>query len=173
MTLEFDLFVGVYQKDVNNYIIVDEKGKYKSKGAYVKKLNPLDYDLPIVNKAIVNNFIYGIPVEQTINECDSLIEFQKIVKVSNKYLYGTHGNNKLNERVLRVFASTSLNDEGVFKVKKQDTGNAYRVEKIANTPSQCFIMNENIAGAKVPRKLDRTYYVQVATDRLNAFKGVK
>lgn len=172
MGLEFDIFVGVYQKDVNNYLIVDENGKYKSKGAYVKELNPLDYDLPIVNKALVNHFIKGIPVEKTIRECDNLIEFQKVVKVSNKYLYATHGNEKLNEKVLRVFASRSLNDEGVFKVKSNDN-NMYRVEKIANTPENCFIMNENIASMKVPRRLNKQYYIDVANKRLNDFIGVK
>ena len=36
MKLEFEEFVKVIQKDVNNYILVDAEGKYKSKGAYVK-----------------------------------------------------------------------------------------------------------------------------------------
>lgn len=31
-----------------------------AKGAYVKKLHPLDNDLPIVNEAIVNCFLKGI-----------------------------------------------------------------------------------------------------------------
>lgn len=31
-----------------------------AKGAYVKKLYPLDNDLPIVNEAIVNYFLKGI-----------------------------------------------------------------------------------------------------------------
>ncbi|MDF2612803.1 MAG: hypothetical protein K0S71_589 [Clostridia bacterium] len=168
MILEFDLYAGVYQKDVNNYIIVDQEGKYKSKGAYVKKLNPLDYDLPIVNKAVVENLTKGVPVEQTINECNELIQFQKIVKVSSKYQYGLYGNTKLNERVLRVFASRSDNDQGVFKVK-----NSERVEKIANTPPRCFILNENIKGAKVPRKLDKTYYIGIANKRIQDFIGGK
>ena len=74
MRLEFDEFQKVYQKDVNNYIIIpsgplrDEKGKprWKGKGAYVKKLSDLDYDLPIVNRAIVNYFLHGISPETTI-----------------------------------------------------------------------------------------------------------
>lgn len=36
LKLEFDEYRKVFQKDVNNYIIVDSNGKYKSKGAYVK-----------------------------------------------------------------------------------------------------------------------------------------
>ena len=54
MELEFEEYVKVIQKDVNNYILIDDDGKYESKGAYVKKLNPLDNDLPIVNKAVVD-----------------------------------------------------------------------------------------------------------------------
>jgi DNA polymerase elongation subunit (family B) len=41
LNLEHDEYVKVVQKDVNNYIIIDAKGKYKSKGAYVKKLNDM------------------------------------------------------------------------------------------------------------------------------------
>lgn len=172
MILEYDIFTGVWQKDVNNYIIVDEKGGYKSKGAYVKKLNQLDYDLPIVNKALVQYLINDVPVEDTINSATELIDFQKIVKVSSKYLYGMYGNERLNERVLRVFASKSIRDQGVFKVKSGNLTETYRVEKIANTPPKCFIVNENIQGVKVPRKLDRQYYIDVTNKRIKDFLGV-
>lgn len=98
MRLEFDEFQRVFQKDVNNYLIVpagpllDEKGKprWKCKGAYVKKLSDLDYDLPIVNRAIVNYFLHDIPPEQTIMECSDLRDFQKVVKVSSKYKYAIY-----------------------------------------------------------------------------------
>lgn len=165
--LEHDKYCKVIQKDVNNYIIVDESGKYKSKGAYVKKLNKLDYDLPIVNKALVNYFLYNIPVEKTILECDELIEFQKIVKVSSKYKYAIHNNRILSEKTLRVFASRVRSDGGVFKVKINTQ------EKIANTPARCFIMNEDINGMSCPRALDKRWYVEVANKRINDFKGVK
>lgn len=56
---------------------MDEDGKYKSKGSYVKKLNNLDYDLPIVNEAIVNCFVKGNDPEETIFSCKELIKFQK------------------------------------------------------------------------------------------------
>ena len=37
LVLEFDEYRRVFQKDVNNYIVVSPDGKYQSKGAYVKK----------------------------------------------------------------------------------------------------------------------------------------
>lgn len=164
MGLEYDIFTEVYQKDVNNYIIIAEDGSYKSKGAYVKKLNKLDYDLPIVNEALIKYFTKGIPVQKTIIECDELIKFQKVVKVSSKYLYAVHGNKKLSERVLRVFASRSADDGTVFKIKSLD-----RMEKIAGTPDRCFIINESVSGLKVPRKLDKSWYVETALKRLTDF----
>ena len=85
LDLEHDKYVKVIQKDVNNYIIVDEKGKTKSKGAYVKKLNKLDYDLPIINKALVAKLISDTPIEETINNCNELKEFQKIIKLTHLY----------------------------------------------------------------------------------------
>lgn len=168
MELEFDIFVKVFQKDVNNYIIVDDQGHYKSKGAYVKKLSHLDYDLPIINKALINFYLNNIPVETTINECDRLKDFQKIVKVSSKYLFALHGIKKLNEKTLRVFASNDPKDNGVYKLKKID-GNP---EKFASTPEHCFIVNDDVNDLAVPIKLDRQWYIDLAHKRLNDF-GVK
>lgn len=168
LTLEWDIHDKIYQKDVNNYILIDNDGKYKSKGAYVKQLKKIDYDLPIINKALVNYFIYNKSIEETINECDKLIEFQKIVKISNLYSHALYGNKKLNEKVLRVFASTDNKAPGVFKVKGKD-----KVEKIANTPEHCFINNEDITNETIPEYLDKQYYIKVAKDRLNDFFNPK
>lgn len=161
------MFIEIYQKDVNNYIIIDKDQKYKSKGAYVKKLNNLDYDLPIVNKALIEYFTKGIPVEKTINDCNQLREFQKIVKVSNKYMYALYGEERLPEKVLRVFASKDKNAKGVFKVKTEE-----RIEKIGNTPPRCFINNDNVIDLKVPDYLDKEYYIEIAKKRINDYLGI-
>lgn len=167
MNLEHDLIKKVIQKDVNNYIIVMNDGKIKSKGAYVKELNKLDNDLPIVNKALMEYFINGIRVEDTINYCNDLIEFQKVVKVSGKYNYALHGDKVLSEKVLRVFASKSRKDPGVFKLHK----NKENPDKIGGTPERCFIENGNIIGVKVPRKLDKQWYIDTANKRIKDFLG--
>ncbi|KAF1274318.1 MULTISPECIES: DNA polymerase domain-containing protein [Bacillus] len=167
LDLEWDVYEKIYQKDVNNYIIIDKDQKYKSKGAYVKKLNNLDYDLPIVNKAMIEYFTKDIPVEKTINECDQLREFQKISKVSNKYMYALYGEERLPEKVLRVFASNDEDAKGVFKVKTEE-----RIEKIGNTPPRCFINNDNVIDLKVPDYLDKEYYIEIAKKRINDYLGI-
>lgn len=174
--LEHDEYVKVFQKDVNNYVIIDAKGKYKSKGAYVKKLHKIDYDLPIVNKALVDYLVHNIPIEDTINNCDDLIEFQKICKLTSLYKASMHGDNVLDERVLRVFAS-KVGHPGVFKIKEirdSKTGAiTERIEKIGNTPESCFIVNDNIISTKVPPILDKQWYINLANKRLNDFLGGK
>ena len=183
LELEWDIYSKIYQRDVNNYIIVDSKGNYKSKGC-VKKKNPIDYDLPIITNAIINYCVNGTPVEDTVNNCNDLIEFQKIVKISHLYksaFYGTvkqitEGKSKytvvdegqeLKEKVLRVFASNNKNAKGVFKIK-----NEKKVEKIANTPDKCFIYNDDVIGVNCPKELDKQYYIDLAKKQLNDFLGV-
>lgn len=166
MKLDYKIFTKIYQKDVNNYIVIHEDGSYESKGAYVKKLESLDYDLPIVNKALIKYFINGISIEETINNCNDLKEFQKIVKVSNKYQYAQHGNKRLSERVLRVFASKDPKDSKVYRMNSRN-----RLEKISYTPDRCFIRNDDVNGKRIPRKLDKEWYMDVARNRIHDFLG--
>lgn len=163
LNLEWEIFSKIYQKDVNNYIIINNEGKYKSKGAYVKKLSDIDYDLPIINTALINYFVNGTPVEQTVLKCEELKQFQKIVKITSLYKYALHGDKKIKEKILRVFASND-GSPGVFKFKGED-----KIEKIGNTPDSCFIWNEEVNGIGVPKYLDKEYYVALAQKRLQDF----
>ena len=165
MGLEFDEFTRVYQKDVNNYVLVAADGSMKTKGAYVKKLGPLDYDLAVVNKALVEFMVHGVPVEDTITADDDLIDYQRVVKVSGKYKYGVHGHERLTDRCFRVFASTCASDGMVGRVK---AGKA-KPEKFGNTSEHSFIDNGDVHGKKCPDYLDKAWYIQLAKTRLAQF----
>ena len=102
MQLGFDYIREIWQKDVNNYVFVDEDGNLERKGPYVKHLHDLDYDLPIVNQAMVDYMTKGIPVETTVNRCEELRDFQKIVKISSNYKVGWHNGEYLTDRTFRV-----------------------------------------------------------------------
>ena len=167
MQLGFNTITEIWQKDVNNYLFRFEDGKIERKGAWLKELNNLDNDLPIVNEALVKFMTDGVPVEKTIMECDHLKEFQKIVKVSNKFLCGWHNGQNLAEKTFRVFASVDSNDTFIGKVKIKKGAEA--VEKFANTPDHCFIWNDAVNMVTVPAKLDKKYYVDIAKARLKAF----
>ena len=165
MGLEFDEFTRVYQKDVNNYVLVAADGSMKTKGAYVKKLGPLDYDLAVVNKALVEYMVHGVPVEDTIMADDDLIDYQRVVKVSGKYKYGVHGHERLTDKCFRVFASTRESDGMVGRVK---AGKA-KPEKFGNTSEHSFIDNGDVHGKKCPGYLDKSWYIELAKTRLAQF----
>lgn len=165
MELDFEEYVKVIQKDVNNYILVAADGSYESKGAYVKKLKPLDNDLPIVNEAVVNYLIHNVDPEDTIFNCTELIKFQKIVKISNKYEYARYKNQIMDETVFRVFASIDKDDGELLKVRDGSSS------KIAYTPDRCFIENGDVTKMSVPSKLDYWWYLDLANKRINDFLG--
>jgi len=166
VSLAFDpIITKIWQKDVNNYLFTDEVGGVESKGAYVKELSALDYDLPIVNKALKKYMIDGTSIESTINAADELIEFQKIVKLSGKYDYVEHNSKQYRNKCYRVFASRSTRDGIIYKCRNG------KADKFANTPEKCFLNNGDIRGAKVPANLDRQYYIDLAYERLRQFGG--
>ena len=167
MELEHDDITKVIQKDVNNYLFVNKNGEIKSKGAYIKEINILDNDLPIINKALKKYFLNNIPIRQTIEECDDLIEYQKCVKLGGKYSHAIHNNKEIKLKVLRVFASKDSNDSSIYKVKK--TTGTY--EKVGNTPDNLFIYNDRVKDVKVPEILDKEWYINIAEKRALEFLG--
>lgn len=163
MRMEFSFYTKVFQKDVNNYLLVGADGKTKTKGAYTKNLSKLDYDLPIINKAMVEFMTKGISVEQTIRECDELIMFQKIVKLTGKYEYVEHDSIRYNYKCYRVFASSHKSHGQILKCKGE------KKDKFANTPDRCFIDNGDIKGVKVSAILDKQWYIDLAKERLKQY----
>lgn len=188
--LELDNLSEIYQKDVNNYLWIAADGSVERIGAYLKELSPIDNDLPIINKALVEYMVHKIPVEQTINQCDDLIQFQKIVKLSSNYKWVEHEHCTPNEvwtgvrvrkmhleypkvikytyKSYRVFASSDMKDGRLLKCGgKKASG-----EKFANTPEHCFLFNDSVEGVKVPAKLDKQWYIDLANKRLKQFEVV-
>lgn len=171
MELEFDEISSIHQKDVNNYVCKFANGKLERKGAYVKELGPLDYDLPIVNEAVVRGLVDGIPAEVTVNECTEFIKFQKVVKLTGKYEYVKHNDQKFTYKCYRVFASKDPLDGPIYKVKKKikKGEEVLADEKFANTADSCFIFNDDISDVPIPSKLDRQWYIDLANKRLKDY----
>jgi hypothetical protein len=184
--LAFDSLKTIYQKDVNNYLFVQDNGDVERIGRYLKQLSPIDNDLPILNKALVEYMVNGTPVEDTINNCNDLGMFQKIVKLSNLYDHVEHEHCKPKKvetgvRVIkshyeydktitytyksyRVFASLDDNDGRLMKVR-----NNGKKEKFGSTPSHCFIFNDETKGVPVPEKLDKQYYIDEVKRTMKMF----
>ena len=181
MEFEIDEYTKLIQKDVNNYIAVKKNGELECKGAMVKFNKPIDNDLPILNDAVRNYLAYDIQVEQTINECEEYIKFQKVIKLSAKYKEIWYGNgvsgkdNKITSingellkgKVHRVFASKRQSDGSIYKLKIEKGIKSY--EQFANTPTHLFIDNEDVHDKSIPEYLDKEYYINEAKKRIDMF----
>lgn len=165
LNMSFKFYKKIVQKDVNCYVAIDYDGKLKRKGEYVKELSSIDFDLPIVNEAVVKFLTEDILPEDTIRSCTELRKFQKIVKVSNLYMCAWHNEKQLTGKIFRIFASSDTSDKNITK---QKTHGATK-EKFAKTPERCFIDNGDITNKTVPFKLNKQWYIDLAIKRIEDF----
>ena len=67
--------------------------------------------------------------------------------------------------MLRVFASKSSKDYSIMKMKADG-----KLEKISYTPDRVFIDNSNIINKEIPEQIDKTWYINLAKERLESFE---
>lgn len=157
-------------------------GSLERKGKYVKENNPLDNNLPILNEALVKYITEGIPVEDTINNCNDMIMFQSIYRLSGKYKFAWHNGEYLTNKTYRVFASKDKNDTFLTKCTEKTSGNVtyhrdgynlyidrYKGDKFQDCPEHCFIYNQSVKDIPMSIKLDKGWYIEMAKKRLAMF----
>lgn len=173
--LEEDSVVKIAQKDVNNYVEVQPGGKAKAKGGYlVKGISTvgafnINNSCCIVATALKEYFVNGTPVEDTINQCDDIFQFQIVAKAGAKYKEAYHVVGDVKEpvqKVNRVYATADTKYGKLFKVKAEDDSTA----KIEMLPEHCIIDNDNQLSIS---DVDKTFYIEMAKKRVNDFKGIK
>lgn len=173
--LEEDTVVKIAQKDVNNYVEVQPGGKAKVKGGYlVKGIAPagafnINNSCVIVATALKEFFVNGTPVEDTINGCDDIFQFQIIAKAGAKYKETYHvvdGVKEPAQKVNRVYATADERYGKIYKVKSEDDSTA----KIEMLPEHCIIDNDNQLSIS---DVDKSFYIDMARKRVNDFMGIK
>ena len=173
--LEEDKIKAIFQKDVNGYIEITYEGKPKIKGGYlVRGIAPagafnINNNMTIVAKAIVEYFVKNIPVEQTINNCNDIFEFQIIAKAGAKYKEAYHlidGEKIPVQKVNRIYATADERYGKIYKVKAENDMTA----KIESLPEHCIIDNDNQLTID---KVDKAFYIELAKKRINDYLGIK
>ena len=174
-----DEFIAIYQKDVNNYIAIDAKGKIKMKGA-VSMTNGLKHSKAIVSNAFLNYVVSGVDYNEYIVECDDLRQFQMITKTGwqfDKTVYvDADGVEHEAQKVNRVFATKDPSRAvQLYKVKtgemvqEEDAeteeiafvkGEDKYVLGLNNAPENFEISNERIGEGITLDQVDREYYKQ-------------
>lgn len=164
----------IIQKDVNNYIELREDGSYKCKGGYVNIVDGGSFkmnSLRIVQQAIVEHFIHGKKVEETVNNATDPQDFQMIAKTGSTYKACVHmvdGEEVEVNKVNRVYASKDESLGTLYKVKY--TKGVKRKDKVANLPDHCVVDNENQISLD---QIDRSFYIKMAKSRIRDFTVIK
>lgn len=177
VNFEIDKCSGVWQKDVNNYIMSFEDGHVKTKGAYVTQYNDSNFNIrntgKILDIAVVDYFVKGIHPIDTIMNCNDKYMFQLITKTggsyTNTYWKSSTGDIKVN-KVNRVYASKDLNQGNLYKTKivEKNEIKTIRKDSIANIPEHCVVDNADKINIE---DIDKNWYVQVALKRIADFEG--
>ena len=174
LILEKTVATKVFQKDVNNYVMLAEDGKIKVKGGYVgqyynDKGGEYNYrrNLEILDKAIVDFLLYNTPVEETITAPNPLLKYQIIKKLGGMYkdpkieIMGQL--EPIPNRCNRIFAT---NDFKYGKVKKRKESKE-TWDNVEGLPEHCLIYNDSIQemSNNVPW-LDFEWYINTAKSKI-------
>lgn len=174
-SLEKTVADNLYEKDVNNYVFRDMGGGIKVKGAYVTKYseNNEQDTLAILAKAVVDYFLEGKDIRETICNPDNLAtDYQMIKKLGNMYDTPTWKSAKgdiIVQKVNRIFPSTNQLNGGLYKHKRSKDADV--LDKVEGTPEHVLIYNEDIRGKKIGEldDIDYEWYVAEAQKRIEDF----
>lgn len=171
LSFEADRYEAFYQYAVNDYFgvkdgfsstkneeLIEKKGMFITKSVLGKGLSPV-----IIPKAVINYFLYNIPLETTICECDNIYDFVMGQRVAKQFK--VEYNNKYITRINRYYAST--NGYWLYKVKEENGELKY-----ANmlTKSGVTILNKIDDTSTADKKINYAYYISEARKIVNELK---
>jgi len=97
-------------RDVNNYLAIKTDGKVKRKGCFASGGLMKKPDRVIVYDAVVNFLKDGVPIEQTVRECNDIRKFVSCRKVTG----GSSFNGENLGKTVRFYSSTTAMWEDPF-----------------------------------------------------------
>ncbi len=191
-TIKKDHIYNLWQRDVNNYMYKDNKGKIHCRGEALKQYEAgdrvffegkpnLDFKEPIIiSHCIVDYLMNDIKPEDTVEKYkNNLRYFQYICKKKSydytKWEVKDNDNNvvlKDLQGINRVFAWKDENFKGMVYKFKENNGKISKA-KISNLPDSVFIYDDEILSnetvEKLSKEIDYQYYINRAYERLGEF----
>lgn len=175
LELEFAKYKKCVIRDVNNYLIIKEDGKTKTKGCFTEEIDMTKgYNNPIVPRAICLYYTDGIPVRKTISEHTDIYDFCKSQNVGSQYKQQFHTIDTKKREIIvtecqktnRYYVSKSIGK--LYKVRedgsKEDLVAGHNVT-LLNTE----VLHENFNDYKV----DYNYYVHQANKIINVMEPIQ
>ena len=168
LTMETEEFSALYQLAINDYFAVTKNGKIKEKGCFItetklgKGLTP-----KIIPKAVIRFFIEGIPIEETIKNCQDIRDFLMSEKTGKQWQ--VEYMNMPQQRINRFYASTN----GGYLWKWKNTNDAGKQYQNMLTASGVTLLNKLEDISTVDKKINYRYYIYEAYKLLRALKPLQ
>lgn len=121
--LERTDYTAVASRDVNTYVAVKPDGSYKGKGAFASGGLMKNPDLPIIYTAVAEYVARGTPLEDTIHQCDDILQFVVVRRVQG----GAIWRGQLLGKAVRFYYSNQVPEDECIEYAK----NSNRVPKSA------------------------------------------
>ena len=183
LILEKTIATKIFQKDVNNYILLDDNNKVKTKGGFVAQyhnedryVDMLRRNLEVIDDAVVDFLLYGKSIEETIYTPENpLLKYQIIKKLGGMYddvvLYRYNAAGEIEydrnvNRVNRIFATTDKSYGPLMKKHQKKE----KYDSVESCPDRCLVLNKDIRkllAKDIP--LDYDWYIQEAKNRVIKF----
>lgn len=177
--LEEDEVERIWQRNVNNYLMIKKGGKRKVKGAWVRdsyerpgyiKVSPLD--AYISARAAQEYLINGKDPIKSIVSCKKLDDFAIACTKGPTYRGCVQRFNDGREvelfKMNRVIATTDTNAGKIYKYKMYK--GEIRYAQMPDIPDQCLLINEALDSYnfnEIKKQLDYMYYIQRTVDILD------
>ena len=167
--LDIDEEYAVFQKNVNNYILLSEpNAKPKLKGRWAKKsgsdvpLTPLN--APVINDSIIDYYCKNIPIEDTVRKRMKPLDFMMTTMKGPTYdgvLYASENGEIDTTNINRVYATINKSRGTLYKYKIQD-GKIIKRDKIASIPDNCTLYNDAVTDKTNLIDIDYDWYIRAA-----------
>ena len=123
LTLDYDKWSKFFQRDVNNYLAVDEDGKCKGKGAFEWRIGLDGRDSwhknqshKIITIAAEELLVNGTPIAETVYACDDAFKFMHTLKAARKDVVLLGG------QLVEYVDELSLDSKGNHPKRNRHTG---------------------------------------------------
>lgn len=172
-TLETDYYTQWIQRDVNNYIAVEDNGKITVKGGDVNKYQVNKYfsnnSARIVQIAMVEHLVYGKPILNVFDEhLDEPMLWQYILKAGSTYKGVQNKEGEWQNKVNRVFACVDdprIPHTKLYKIRWDD-GQV----NFPDVPELMYVWNDDVKNLTDFKKIiDREYYLHLVKEKLKGW----
>lgn len=166
LVMEQSTYLGLYSRDVNNYISLHFDGTVKRKGIFGKSgvLKNKHPDLDICADAVVALLATGTPLQETIYACQDVRKFIRVRGAKGGAIWFRKGQDMFVNGSIQGGVLMGRAVRWYYKKDSQDyIVDAKSLNKVAGSDGACPIME---LPETLPTDIDLRYYVSVAEKML-------